>query len=566
MKKNSFLELICSLIVIVLVLIGFKTYDEYIEANNNTLTYPLLTYNTEVSNFSYINQVISQNKVYLLYNSEDYYLLKEIDITTNKENVYSAIINSTCKLQNENSYPYIYCSDNSTVEIYDITFNKLITQDISSNYNYSINTNNANMSFSIIDNDIAYKYIDGYYQNSSNAFVSLDTPYIKDAYCTDNCLLIRYNDLTEMLSLYRENELLETNIAAYQLYSNGVFTYNNSKIKIYDENTDEYKEFNSPIVDLINTTFTLGANDYYLYVLNDNVINVYNLYDSANFTNIDISKVKYDVNNLTVNNNYLYLFTDNILYVYDIREIEFDNSASSYEDELINSKIAYYNDIYNVNINITSDPSNLSSNYNITPTTNYNDIIDALEDLERYFLVFNADFFQRFTGYGMDGLEIYLVDDITSTTKSEFGNADVVGLFVRKNNKYNIILKVNSEENINTIAFHETFHAIEDYLASFNITFANWDNLNPDNFTYSNIYYTNQIFTDTLNNNKYNNGIYFIDNYARSNALEDRARTFEYICQGEDFSEYPHLQAKAKYIKQIVLANFPELYNSSYFI
>ena len=136
MKKNSFLELICSLIVIVLVLIGFKTYDEYIEANNNTLTYPLLTYNTEVSNFSYINQVISQNKVYLLYNSEDYYLLKEIDITTNKENVYSAIINSTCKLQNENSYPYIYCSDNSTVEIYDITFNKLITQDISSNYNY----------------------------------------------------------------------------------------------------------------------------------------------------------------------------------------------------------------------------------------------------------------------------------------------------------------------------------------------------------------------------------------------------------------------------------------------
>ena len=566
MKKNSFLELICSLIVIVLVLIGFKTYDEYIEANNNTLTYPLLTYNTEVSNFSYINQVISQNKVYLLYNSEDYYLLKEIDITTNKEKVYSAIINSTCKLQNENSYPYIYCSDNSTVEIYDITFNKLITQDISSNYNYSINTNNANMSFSIIDNDIAYKYIDGYYQNRSNAFVSLDTPYIKDAYCTDNCLLIRYNDLTEMLSLYRENELLETNIAAYQLYSNGVFTYNNSKIKIYDENTDEYKEFNSPIADLINTTFTLGANDYYLYVLNDNIINVYNLYDSANFTNIDISKVKYDVNNLTVNNNYLYLFTDNILYVYDIREIEFDNSASSYEDELINSKIAYYNDIYNVNINITSDPSNLSSNYNITPTTNYNDIIDALEDLERYFLVFNADFFQRFTGYGMDGLEIYLVDDITSTTKNEFGNADVVGVFVRKNNKYNIILKVNSEENINTIAFHETFHAIEDYLASFNITFANWDNLNPDNFTYSNIYYTNQIFTDTLNNNKYNNGIYFIDNYARSNALEDRARTFEYICQGEDFSEYPHLQAKVKYIKQIVLANFPELYNSSYFI
>ena len=57
-----------------------------------------------------------------------------------------------------------------------------------------------------------------------------------------------------------------------------------------------------------------------------------------------------------------------------------------------------------------------------------------------------------------------------------------------------------------------------------------------------------------------------MDNYARSNELEDRARMFEFICQGEEFSEYPHLHAKVSYIKQIVLANFPELYNSSYFI
>ena len=166
----------------------------------------------------------------------------------------------------------------------------------------------------------------------------------------------------------------------------------------------------------------------------------------------------------------------------------------------------------------------------------------------------------------MSGLEIYLADDIKATSTSEITNASVVGLFVKKNSKYNIVLKVNAEENINTIAFHETFHAIEDYLASFNITFANWDNLNPDGFTYSNIYYTNQTFTDTLGFNKYANSIYFVDNYARSNVMEDRARMFEYICQGEDFSEYPHLNAKVNYIKRILLANFLSLYNSSYFI
>ncbi len=565
MKKNNLLELICSLIVIVLVLIGFKTYDDYLRKSSDTLTYPLLTYNTEVNGFSYVNSTTSNNKVYLLYESNNYYLLKEIDIITNKENIYSATINSTCKLQNENNYPYIYCSNNSTVDIYNITFNKMISQDINTYYNYALNTDSANMHFSIVDNNTSYEYINGYYQSTNNAYISIDTPFVIDAYCTDDCLLVRYNDITEMLSLYRENELLETNIAGYSLYNNGVYTYSNTKIKIYDEQTNIYKEFNSP-VNLLTSNFTIGSNDYYLYVLNDNVINVYNLYNSENFTNIDISKVSNDVNKLTVINNYLYVFTDSTLYIYDIREIEFDNASSTYESELITSKINYYKNEYNVNINIYDDPSNLSSNYSITKTTNYNDIIDVLEDLERYFLVFNKEFFANFTGYGMSGLEIYLADDIKATSTSEITNASVVGLFVKKNSKYNIVLKVNAEENINTIAFHETFHAIEDYLASFNITFANWDNLNPDGFTYSNVYYTNQTFTDTLGFNKYASSIYFVDNYARSNVMEDRARMFEYICQGEDFSEYPHLNAKVNYIKRILLANFPSLYNSSYFI
>ncbi len=566
MRKYNLLELICSLIVIVLVLMGFKLYDNYLDLHEHTKTYALSTYNIELDGFSYVNSVVENNSIYLLYNAEKYYLLKKIDINTNKEDIYSYNISSTCKLQNEDAYPYIYCVNTQEVTIYDTTFHKIINQDISSNYNYAINTDSANMNFSIIDNNTSYEYINGYYKYTSNAYISLDTPYVKDAYCTDECLLMRYNDITEMLSLYRNSELLETNIVAYQKYESGIYTYNNSKIKIYDAKNNVYKEFNSPINSLTSSTFTLGANDYYLYVLNDDLINVYNLYDSSNFTNIDVSKVSEDVNNLQVINNHLYIYTTNTLYVYDIREIEFTNEASTYETELITSKIAYYQDVYNVNINLEDDPNNLSSNYTITETSNYNDIIAALEDLERYFLVFNADFFSRFFGYGMNGLEIYLADNITSTSKSEFGNADVVGLYIKKNNKYNIVLKVNSGENINTIAYHETFHVIEDYLASFNITFASWSNLNSPNFTYSNVYYTNQVFSDTLNNNKYNDGIYFVDNYARSNELEDRARMFEFICQGEDFSEYPHLHAKVSYIKQIVLANFPELYNSSYFI
>ena len=137
---------------------------------------------------------------------------------------------------------------------------------------------------------------------------------------------------------------------------------------------------------------------------------------------------------------------------------------------------------------------------------------------------------------------------------------------MNKNNKYNLVLRINSGEEMLNIAYHETFHAIEDYLRKCGITFSGWNKLNPEGFSYSNVYYTNQEFTDTLGNNKYYNNIYFVDNYARSNEIEDRARTFEYICHGEDFSAYNHLSAKVRYIKKILLSYFPELYSSSYFI
>lgn len=567
MKKSILLDIVSSLIVVVLVVLGFKLYDNKVNAEENTKTYALSTYNIDIPNFSYVNSVIANNKVYILYNNDDYYLLKEIDNITNKENTYSYNISSVCKLQNENNYPYIYCSNNDSISIYNTRFKKIINQNINSNYNYAINTNSENLNFKIIDNINSYEYINGYYKQTNNEYISLDTPYVKDAYCTDKCLLVRYNDITEMISLYEESELLETNIAAYQKYENGIYTYNNSKIKIYNFQTDEYKEFNSPINDLLSTEFTLGSNDYYLYVLNDNIINVYNLYNSENFTNINTYKVEEEIEELVVDNNYLYLYGTNTLYIYDISDIESNLvSSANYENDLIKSKIDYYQENYNVTINLTDNPTYLSSNYNITTLNNYNEIIDVLEDLERYFLVFNKEFFSRFSNYGMDGLEIYLVDSITNNTRSNMGNASVVGLYINKNNKYNIVISVDSEENITTIAYHETMHAIEDYLQGQGVTFSNWNNLNPDDFTYSNVYYTNQTFTDTLNNNKYSNAIYFVDNYARSNALEDRARMFEYLCQGEDFNEYPHLNNKINYIKRTLLNNFPELYSSSYFI
>ncbi len=566
MKKNAIIEIICSLIVIVLVVLGFNLYTRYIDfinLNSNLIA----TYELDISDFSYVNSTVSGNNIYILYNKNDYYLVKNININNDKENIYSYSIDGSCKLQNESDYPYIYCTDNNTITIYDTEFKKIINQNIASNYNYSLNINGESLNFKIIDNTNSYEYINGYYLQTNNEYVSLDTPYVKDAYCANECLIVRYNNLTELMSLYKEDDLLETNIVAYHKYENGFYTYNNKEIKIYNANSTSHKEFDSPVSELLSTVFTVGANDYYIYVVNGSKVDVYNLYDSEFLTSISINNVKEDIKEIVVNDNYLYLYGDSTLYVYDIKNIENNTkSYNSYETDLITNIIEYYQNAYNVTINLEDDPSDLSSNYNVTLLYNYNDIVEAIDALSDYFKVFNKTFFSRFTNYGKGGIEIYLVDSISSNSQNSASNASVVGLYTNKNNKYNIIISVSDIDEVVAIAFHETMHAIEDYLTSLGVSFSSWNNLNPSGFTYPNVYYTNQLFTDTMSGSKYYSNVYFVDNYARSSEYEDRARMFEYLCMGEYFSEYPYLNNKINYLKKIVLSNFPELASSSYFL
>lgn len=563
MKKNNLIELISSILVIVLVVLGYNLYSTYNATKKSASTYALATYNLDISGFNYINSVIDDNKVYLLYNSNNYYLVRIIDNITSEEESYSYGIDGVCKLQNENSYPYIYCTDNYNVKIYNVKFQNIITQKISTNYNYAINTNGDNLSFKIVDNNNSYEYINGYYERTNNSFVSLDSPFVLEAYCTDNCLLLRYNDLNEVTSLYKDNELLETNILGYQSYSNGIYTYDDNTIKIYNALLDSYNKYTSPIDNLLSNIFTLGTNNEYLYVLNREVIDVYDLFSGDIVTRIDAQKIADNVTKLQVINNYLYVYGDYNLYIYNISDIEHTNETSSSD---ISDKIDFYQEYYGVTINLEDNPNNLSNDYQIVKATNNNDITEALDELEYYFLVFNQEFFSRFSTHGMDGLNIYFASSISSGNHGSSESAEIVGLYLNKDNKYNIVICINSNEDILNIIFHETFHAIEAYLRAFNVTFSRWNSLNPSGFTYTNVYYTNMTFSDVYGYNNNANEIYFVDNYARSSEMEDRARTFEQVGLGTNLTNYPHLNAKVNYLKQVLLTNFPELKNSRYFV
>ena len=58
MKKSILLDIVSSLIVVVLVVLGFKLYDNKVNAEENTKTYALSTYNICFSIFFGINFII----------------------------------------------------------------------------------------------------------------------------------------------------------------------------------------------------------------------------------------------------------------------------------------------------------------------------------------------------------------------------------------------------------------------------------------------------------------------------------------------------------------------------
>ena len=230
----------------------------------------------------------------------------------------------------------------------------------------------------------------------------------------------------------------------------------------------------------------------------------------------------------------------------------------SEEAKLIDDQIDYYEENYNVTISLYEDIKLSETMYDIDLLYNNYEISEALDLLGDYFKVFNKDFFNIFYENNMNGIKIYLANDINKIGNNYINDALVVGLFFKYDNYYIMIIDANSSDPIAKIAFHETMHAIEEYFNMKNIKFSNWNNYNPAYFTYTNII-SNDNYADVLGNNKNRDNIYFIDNYARSSEDEDRARTFEFLCLGEEFKYYPNLYAKASYLKRMLKYYIPEI-------
>lgn len=530
MKKEPFLTFLGLLIILSLCLLGLKVYEDY-TAKDIKVILPVQEYSLNSDGYEKINEVVTNEYIYILYRSGNSYLLRELNTQNSNDKEYKNTIDASCKLQNESSIPYIVCKDKSSIKTYDIYFNFINETNTNSEYDYALNYN--------------------IYQSNNTEY-----PVVLTSSCKETCYIVRKNELLNKISLYEDSDLLEINVKKYKQYESGIITYTNNKIKVYNIKNNDYKEFSSPKDD-IESRLIMVSNNYNLYILNNKEISVYNLYNKSNIKNIDLFKIKEKINNMYIILTNLYLLTDNYIYIYDLSSIEkIDNDTqSSYENILINNKIKYLKNNYNVTISFDVD-SGLHGDYEISKITNYNDIVNALSYVEDYFLMFNKEFFTRFYEMNMNGLKIFLASDIKGS-KDGYNLTDVVGLSYQKNNTYIIVVKA-SNSLLKTLA-HETMHTIDNYLILNGYTYDTWKSLNNYGFTYSHKYYINETFTDTLSNYENNEDVYFVDAYGRSSEKEDRARIFEQICLGKDLSEYPNLYNKEKYLKNEIVTYFPEI-------
>lgn len=530
MKKEPFLTFLGLLIILSLCLLGLKVYEDY-TAKDIKVILPVQEYSLNSDGYEKINEVVTNEYIYILYRSGNSYLLRELNTQNSNDKEYKNTIDASCKLQNESSIPYIVCKDKSSIKIYDIYFNFINETNTNSEYDYALNYN--------------------IYQSNNTEY-----PVVLTSSCKETCYIVRKNELLNKISLYEDSDLLEINVKKYKQYESGIITYTNNKIKVYNIKNNDYKEFSSPKDD-IESRLIMVSNNYNLYILNNKEISVYNLYNKSNIKNIDLFKIKEKINNMYIILTNLYLLTDNYIYIYDLSSIEkIDNDTqSSYENILINNKIKYLENNYNVTISFDVD-SGLHGDYEISKITNYNDIVNALSYVEDYFLMFNKEFFTRFYEMNMNGLKIFLASDIKGS-KDGYNLTDVVGLSYQKNNTYIIVVKANNSL-LKTLA-HETMHTIDNYLILNGYTYDTWNSLNNYGFTYSHKYYINETYSDTLSNYENNEDVYFVDAYGRSSEKEDRARIFEQICLGKDLSEYPNLYNKEKYLKNEIVTYFPEI-------
>ena len=191
-------------------------------------------------------------------------------------------------------------------------------------------------------------------------------------------------------------------------------------------------------------------------------------------------------------------------------------------------------------------------------------IVNAINMLVPLFERFGKTFFEEFRYGTSKGLNLLMVGRTDVTNYGETIDAD--GAAFKRGDAFNILVNINSIY-VKLSFCHELMHAMEQN-SDPDSFFPEWNYYNPNGFKYGDSDTDHRETKYTIGELNVDDA-YFCDTYSKRNAKEDRARIFENLVGTEKneccIRTYPHIEAKAVYIKKCILKRYPSLKNTDIF-
>lgn len=203
-------------------------------------------------------------------------------------------------------------------------------------------------------------------------------------------------------------------------------------------------------------------------------------------------------------------------------------------------------------------------NYELVTTDNMNQedevkgIRNFLTALDQSLSMYPEGFFWQFQSVSKDGGLCFLpVEQVVNDN-------GVIGVCYENVDWCVIALDVRTDEMVGYLC-HEIWHAIEYKLIGEDYTVFSeevWQKMNPDGFEYNEHRSTPDVRPYRWSLFDEEGEVYFIDDYARTNSKEDRARLMEYVMAKPEFYERiqasPALMAKLQYMCEAVRKFFKD--------